>query len=102
MKLSNLHNKNRITHIDLLRGISIFFMIFLHTSVYYIQNSVVNVLFNVTDFVNVAFIFCSSYIYLEKNISNTDLFKWEIIKHRLIRLLIPYYIFLVIYFITVK
>lgn len=92
------HHFSRIFYIDLLRGLAIFFMIFLHTSVYYLNNKNINTLFNLADFVNVVFIFCSCYVYLEKNTKKVKMFNWFSLNKRLLRLITPYYIFLVFYF----
>lgn len=100
-----LKNKNtqllRIFYIDILRGLAIFFMVFLHTSIYYIQEKFIYILFNLTDFVNVAFLFCSCFIFFGRDKKGVKMLHWPSVKRRLLKLILPYYIFLIFYFILV-
>lgn len=101
MKLHRVVNNNkssRIFYIDILRGLALFCMIFLHTGVYYLQQKFVYILYNLTDFVNVAFLFCSCYVFFEHSKKNNPI-NWTSIKKRILRLVLPYYIFLFCYFI---
>lgn len=84
--------------IDSLRGISIIAMIMLHTNVFYLsQGGWVSFFWNWLQFAVPIFVFCSAYIFWQKPLS----FEWSNIfshiKKRVTRLLVPYYIFLLIF-----
>lgn len=88
----------RLDFIDDIRGISIFAMVMIHTNVYFLQNNIAYTLIELSQFAVVAFIFCSSYLYyLKDRVESLPLF-WQHFFKRLKRLIIPYYVFLVVYF----
>lgn len=88
----------RLDFIDDIRGISIFAMVMIHTNVYFLQNNIAYTLIELSQFAVVAFIFCSSYLYyLKDKVESLPLF-WQHFLKRLKRLVIPYYIFLAVYF----
>ena len=88
----------RLDFIDDIRGISIFATVLIHTNVYFLHNKIAYSLIELTQFAVVAFIFCSSYLYyLKDRVESLSLF-WQHLFKRLKRLIIPYYIFLAIYF----
>ncbi len=96
--------KNRFTEIDDLRGLAIFFMILVHTSVYFLTDSFMKFLWNFSEWSVAGFIFCSSFVYFINSKNNfwnekkID-FKlyWQYLLKRLKRLIIPYYIFLLVF-----
>ncbi len=84
--------------IDMLRGLSIFAMVLLHTNAYFLSIPLVFFIWNYGQFAVPVFIFCSSYLFFTKKYffgSWSEVFTH--IKKRLPRLLVPYYIFAVIY-----
>lgn len=96
-----MERKLRIKSIDDLRGLAIFFMILVHTSVYFLTNNYMKFLWNFSEWAVVGFIFCASFVF----INSEKLIFWEnkkfdfkkyfsyLIK-RIKRLVLPYYIFL--------
>lgn len=89
---------SRLDFIDDIRGISIFAMVMIHTNVYFLQNNIAYTLIELNQFAVVAFIFCSSYLYyLKDKVESLPLF-WNHLLKRIKRLIIPYYIFLAVYF----
>jgi len=90
--------KQRNQTIDSLRGLSIIAMIAIHTFVFYLsQKGWVEFFWNWLQFAVPVFVFCSAYIFWQKPLS----FEWNNIfshtKKRVTRLLIPYYLFLLIF-----
>lgn len=88
----------RIEEIDMLRGLSIFVMIFVHTAAYFLSVPLVFLLWDYGEFSVPIFIFCSSYLFFIKKY-NIDTWKdlFLHIKKRLLRLLIPYYLFVLVF-----
>lgn len=88
----------RIEEIDMLRGLSIFVMIFVHTGAYFLSIPFVFLLWDYSEFSVPIFIFCSSYLFF---IKKYNIGTWKNlllhIKKRLLRLLIPYYLFALVY-----
>lgn len=93
--------KKRYKEIDILRGIAVFSMILIHTNAYFLSNSIASFLWDNLQFAVPLFIFSSSYIFflnpIPLNIKSLLLFA----KKRLIRLLVPYYFFAVIFLLFV-
>lgn len=94
-------NKNklqRLDFIDMLRGIAIVVMILLHTNAYFLNNPFSFFTWDWGQFAVPVFIFCSAYIFFQKQYSFStfsDFFQYA--KKRVARLLIPYYIFVAVY-----
>lgn len=88
----------RIEEIDMLRGLSMFIMISLHTNAYFLSIPFVFLLWDFGEFAVPIFIFCSSYLFFMKNPSPPS---WKgiflHIKKRFVRLLVPYYLFAVVF-----
>ncbi|MEK7450885.1 MAG: acyltransferase [Patescibacteria group bacterium] len=90
----------RFTHIDFLRAISIIGVIAIHV-LYYNLTSKVNLttaVWNYLHFVVTGFVLCSGYVLLRKTDSLktlTGTLGWY--KKRLIRLIIPYYIYVIVH-----
>lgn len=93
-----MHNKTfikgeRIHEIDMLRGLAMFSMIIIHATAYFLSNSFAHWLWDLSQFAVPLFIFCSAYLFFLKPFV-FDLHEFiEYFKKRIIRLLIPYYIF---------
>ena len=84
--------------IDMLRGLSMFVMVLLHTNAYFLSNSFVYFVWNYSQFAVPVFIFCSSYLFFVKKYPLNK--RKEIVVHikkRLSRLLAPYYLFAIVY-----
>lgn len=83
----------RNTTIDMLRGLSIMVMIFIHTSAYYQSGFLLKFLWNYTHFAVPVFVFCSLYLFFRKNAP----FEWKTfpayLHKRFVRLLVPFYLF---------
>ena len=92
--------KKRLDYIDFVRAIGILGVIAIHTFSYNLTSPINNFIWNYLHFVVVAFVFCSGYVltYFYKNsfpnFSTTLL--WY--KKRILRLLIPFYSYLLIHF----
>ncbi len=96
-------NTHRSQEIDTLRGISMLAMILIHTNAYFLSFPFVHFLWNSMQFAVPVFIFCSAYLFFQKQTSLTFSTSLNHIKKRVSRLLIPYYLllpfwFLIIYF----
>jgi len=91
-----MQTSGRNLEIDSLRGTSIFTMILIHTNAYFLHIPVAFALWDISEFAVPAFIFCSAYVFFLKFESlgkNPDIYYvWKRIK----RLLILYYLFLLI------
>lgn len=90
----------RIESVDLIRGLAILVMILLHTNAYFLKNPISFFTWDWGQFAVPLFIFCSSYVFFKKNyqFANTlGLFKF--IKKRILRLLVPYYLFVAFFLI---
>ena len=86
--------KRRNNNIDYLRGLSIFIMVFLHASSYYLNTNLVRVLWDYGHFAVAVFIFCSAYVFFIKKFEFNLKYILAYIKKRVFRLIVPYYIFL--------
>ncbi|HZE86858.1 MAG TPA: acyltransferase [Methylomirabilota bacterium] len=82
--------------IDFLRGFAILVMILTHTTVFFPHDTTASTLWNWSHFAVPIFLFCSTYLVLQKS-SNGPLKLFSYLKKRFLRLLIPYYIFLFFY-----
>jgi hypothetical protein len=95
----NINKIPRLDFVDMLRGLAIVVMILLHTNAYFLKNPISFFTWDWGQFAVPVFIFCSSYVFFQKQYvfaSVEDFFQY--IKKRIIRLLVPYYIFVVVYF----
>lgn len=94
-------NKNkvqRLEFVDMLRGLAMVVMVLLHTNAYFLNNPVSLFTWDWGQFAVPVFIFCSSYIFFKKQYSFSSLSEFfHYAKKRIVRLLIPYYIFVVVY-----
>ncbi len=93
-------SKSRFLNIDFLRALSILGMIAIHTLSYNMHTSLQIFLWDWLHFVVIGFVFCSGYVnassYSEKIINLQTLLGWY--KKRLLRLLIPFYIYLIVHY----
>ncbi len=88
--------KKRYLEIDMLRGIAILAMILIHTSYYFLGNKAALFIWKWSQFAVPVFIFCSSYLFFQKNKNLTSV-SFEYFKKRIIRLIYPYFIFLLFF-----
>lgn len=91
-----MQKNERNLEIDSLRGISIFAMILIHTSVYFLHIPLAFALWDISEFAVPAFIFCSVYIFFSKFESLRKIPDVHYVWKRIKRLLIPYYFFLAV------
>ncbi len=87
--------KERNLSIDLLRGFSIFAMILIHTNAYFLHKKTAYLLWDLSQFAVPAFIFCSSYLFFQREFVFTTASLLTYAKKRVLRLIIPYYLFLI-------
>ncbi len=91
--------RNRFFSIDFLRAVCIVGVIVIHTLSYNLTGGVENIIWNYLHFVVVGFVFCSGYvlfaIYRSSFTTFSSIFWWY--KKRLFRLLVPFYVYLIIH-----
>lgn len=95
MKTTNIE---RVVFIDMLRGFAILVMIMLHTNAYFLKTPISFFIWDWGQFAVPVFIFCASYVFFQKQqtFSTFSAF-FKYLKKRLTRLLVPYYIFVLIF-----
>lgn len=93
-----MNKPERFGAIDFLRGVAIFVMIALHTLSYFLSNKALYDLWNYGNFVVPIFIFVSAFLFFRKELTAKTELSFSYIKKRLMRLIIPYYSFLLVYF----
>lgn len=94
-----MENKsNRLFEIDILRGIGIFVIILIHTTSYFLSNPLAHAVWNFGQFAVPTFVFCSTYLFFKKNSTHEKLNFLSFEKKRLLRLLVPYWIYLFFFF----
>ncbi len=93
----------RLVDVDYLRGIAMLAMIALHTFVFFLGDSkIILYSWNYLQFAVPLFVFCSAYLFFNKNefgLVEHNFFRY--VKKRFIRLLQPYYIFMLFFFVAV-
>ncbi len=82
--------------IDHLRALAIILMILTHSTAYYLKYKAAFFLWNISHFAVPVFIFCATYVFFKKSFDNVNFIGY--LAKRLKRLLIPYYVFLLVYF----
>jgi len=89
--------KKRLEEIDILRGISVFAIILIHSCSYFLHKRIAFILWDYSQFAVAVFIFCSAYIFFvaEPQINISNVLKY--LKKRLWRLLPTYYLFAATY-----
>lgn len=86
--------KERFVEIDDLRGLAMFAMILIHTNAYFLSSSpVIEQLWDWSQFAVPVFIMCSAFLFFIK----TPVFGLAYLKKRFFRLLVPYYIFMFLF-----
>ncbi len=88
-----MKNRGRHVEVDLLRGLAMLGMIIIHTTAYFLSNKIASYVWDISQFAVVAFIFCSAYIFFQKS-HGVKMSVFKYIKRRGVRLLLPYYFFL--------
>lgn len=89
--------KERNTTIDFLRGLAVILMILIHATAYFLHEPTARLVWDYTHFVVPLFVFCSAFLFFEKDSITTLSFSY--IVKRIKRLVVPYYIFLIPFFI---
>jgi peptidoglycan/LPS O-acetylase OafA/YrhL len=92
-----MHQRNQT--LDFLRGLGIILMITTHAQAYYLKDKLASFLWDFSHFVVAIFIFVSAYLFFKKNSFKHNWVTY--IKKRIIRLLLPYYIFLLLMLATI-
>lgn len=92
-----MKTNKRQSDIDYLRGLAVLGMILIHTNYYFLNNSVSLSLWNYAQFAVPVFIFCAGYLFFQKPFNLTLKNYLQYFKKRFLRLMIPYYIFLLIF-----
>ena len=91
---------DRLEKIDFLRAVSMIGVIIIHTFSYNLKNSADIFIWNISEWVVVGFVFCSGYVltgsYQHKFGDTKQILRW--IGRRAKRLLIPFYIYLLIHY----
>lgn len=89
---------NRHFEIDYLRAVAIFTVILIHSAAYFLRERNVFFVWDFSQFAVVLFVFCSSYLLCKRPvlIKFSDFVSYA--KKRLVRLILPYYVFLIVYF----
>lgn len=99
MKGAHTEGVRRIVELDILRGIGIFSVILIHSTILYYSHPIASFVWDANQYAVQLLVFCSSYIYFIKEKSNASFsFTWYF-KKRILRLLQPYYIFAAVYFV---
>ena len=91
--------KTRNNIIDDLRGIAILVMILIHTNAYFLHVKLAYLTLEISQFAVPVFIFCSAYLSFRKKMDLDRQSLVSYVKKRFVRLLQPYYLFLVVHFI---
>lgn len=75
-------------------------MIIIHATAYFLKDKTASFLWDTSQFVVPVFIFCSVYLFFKKNVlvDRKNIFSY--LKKRISRLFVPYYIFLVLFFLS--
>lgn len=89
--------RTRQEEIDIMRGLSIIAMIAIHTAAYYHHVPAVYALWDTLEFAVPIFVFCSAYLFFKQEYHRNVGHTVGYFKKRLVRLLVPYYSFLLVY-----
>jgi len=89
--------KKRLAELDDIRGLSIIVMILIHTNAYFLSNQWAYMSREISQFAVVAFLFCSSYLSIQKPFPSSVSALLPYIFKRTKRLIIPFFIFFTLY-----
>ncbi|HEX8966074.1 MAG TPA: acyltransferase [Patescibacteria group bacterium] len=94
-----MNKQERLIEVDHLRGLAMFAMILIHTTVYFLSDSpLIYNLWNYSQFAVPLFIFCSAYLFFNKLQFYSKKTFFAYFKKRFVRLVKPYYIFMIFFF----
>jgi peptidoglycan/LPS O-acetylase OafA/YrhL len=97
----SIQPKPRFVGVDLMRGLAMILVIVTHTAAYFMSNKAISSFWNIIHFSVPVLVFCSGYVLFAKyNTINSTQEYFIFLKKRLIRLLKPFYIFLLFLFIV--
>ncbi|MEK7571807.1 MAG: acyltransferase [Patescibacteria group bacterium] len=82
--------------IDFIRGIAIIAMILIHVTVFFPSDMIASTLWNWSQFAVPIFLFCSAYLFIQRDMQR-EIKLFSYIKKRLVRLVVPYYVFLLFF-----
>jgi len=91
-----MKKKARHLEIDFLRALSMLAVIFIHTNAYFLSKKNVFLIWDFCQFAVVAFVFCSSYVFFQRERLLDLKSFFAFLKKRLLRLFIPYWTFLIV------
>ncbi len=90
-------NKSRFGEIDFLRAFGILAIIVIHTNAYYLESPLAKFIWNYSQFAVQTFVFCSAYIFFQKEAFKKEFAFFSYFKKRLKRLVLPYYYYLIFF-----
>lgn len=93
-------NKPRFDEIDFLKAVAIIVVILTHVLSYNLGPSLINTIWNYLHFVVPAFIFCSGFVVYQKykDTAWTINSSWQWFLKRVVRLVLPYYVVILLHF----
>ena len=94
--------KKRLPELDDIRGLSIIVMIMIHTNAYFLSNWWSATTRDISQFAVVAFLFCSSYLSIQKPFPQSPSELLPYVIKRLKRLVLPFFIFFTVYIALMK
>jgi len=94
--------KKRLHELDDIRGFSIIVMIMIHTNAYFLSNWWSVTTRDISQFAVVAFLFCSTYLSIQKPFPQSFSEFLPYMIKRLKRLVLPFYIFFTVYILLMK
>jgi peptidoglycan/LPS O-acetylase OafA/YrhL len=89
--------KDRDRAIDFLRGTAVILMIIIHVTAYYLSDKTTKLIWDYTHFAVPLFVFCAAYVYF---IKSEQPFTFTAILKRVKRLIVPYYLFIGVFFLA--
>jgi len=94
--------KKRLPELDDIRGISIIVMIMIHTNAYFLSNWWSATTRDISQFAVVAFLFCSTYLSIQRPFPQSISELLPYVLKRLKRLILPFFVFFTVYVLLMK